>query len=592
MKKIMSFMFVAALTLTGCGGTSTPLTGIFLDSAVSGISYRTATQSGTTDAQGKFKYLAGEQVLFSVGNIELPTAAAASVVTPLTLAKTQRTRDKTVINILVFLQSLDQDGDPGNGISIPDNAASLATANLDFALETTAFRGQAALTSLVSTLGSTLPSQATVLAHFEQTLTTSGIFFDSDIFGAATASLSFNYYRDGTTISHPVSFIYAKDIDGDGIDEIFFAAFETQPNTPANYSNTSVHIFGWEAGVFKELTSKWLPGTSNEVEGVGDVCFGDFNGDGKVDVFLSGYTDMDHPAHPYALINQGETFTKVQLPLQTWQHGVTCVDVNKDGFDDVLVAGYSSFPQYFGSAGGLLEYAGMVGSSGIAAGDFLGDGTVQAVFVDAGNSASNDTKLYGLTINDISKTIGFGLAAILPGPRLDTIFTDPTDYRSSHDIRARAIDFNDDGKLDTVVFSYRYGAPSTTVVHRSEIQFLKNMGAGIFEDVTDAVRVGYDTSGYLGYVPEFRDFNDDGLVDLFVSQPDWLDAGYRSSTLLVQSAEGKFVDTAKSDLRKIIETGGGQAAIARGPSGVFYLIKESAWRGDGITRVSIHPIVF
>lgn len=119
----------------GGGGSSNPtvLTGIFLDSAVSGIAYRTATQSGTTNAQGEFKYLAGEQVLFSVGNIGLPTAAGASVITPLTLANTQHTRDKTVINILVFLQSLDQDGDPSNGISIPGNAASLATANLDFA---------------------------------------------------------------------------------------------------------------------------------------------------------------------------------------------------------------------------------------------------------------------------------------------------------------------------------------------------------------------------------------------------------------------------------------------------------------------------
>ena len=406
-------------------------------------------------------------------------------------------------------------------------------------------------------------------------------------------SINFNYYRDGTTMSSPVSFIYAKDFDGDGIDEIFFAAFETGPNTPANYSNTSVHILGWEAGVFKELTSRWLPGTSNEVEGVGDVCFGDFNGDGRVDVFLSAYTDMNHPVHPYALINQGGTFTKVQLPVQTWQHGVTCVDANKDGFDDVLVAAYSSSsPQYLGSATGLIEYQGMAGSSGIAAGDFLGDGTVQAIVTDGATDGINDTKLYSLTINDISKTIGFSLTTILPSPRLDTIFADPTDYRSSHDIRARAVDFNNDGKLDVVVFSNRANNVDT-YANVSEIQFLKNNGGGVFEDVTDSVRVGFDVSSMVGYFPEFRDFNYDGRVDLFTSIPYW-GTNYKHASLLRQSSDGRFVNTASSELKSMINEGdgGGQAVLARGPSGVFYLIREHAWRADGITRVSAHEFSF
>lgn len=412
----------------------------------------------------------------------------------------------------------------------------------------------------------------------------------SGIFAAASGATSFNYYRDGST-SNPVSYMYARDLDGDGVDEILFASFETQPNTPQNYSNTSVHILGWEAGVFKDLTSKWLSGTQNQVEGIGDVCFGDFNADGRLDVFLSAYTDMDHPVHPYALMNQGGYFDKVQFPVQTWMHAVTCTDINKDGFDDVLVTGYSGFPQYLGSPGGLVEYQGMVGGSGIAAGDFLSNGTVQAVLVDADGSP-NDTKLYSLTVQSNPPRVAFQLTGTLPSPRLDNRFADQTNPNSSHDIRARAVDFDQDGLLDVVVFSYRYNAPSSYVQNRSEIQFLKNKGAGVFEDVTDSVRIGFDTSGNVGYFPVFRDFNQDGLVDLFVSQPDWLPTGYHSASLLLQSPSGQFVDTAKTSLNALIDSGGGQATLAKGPSGVFYLVKELAWRSDGLTRVSIHRANF
>lgn len=413
----------------------------------------------------------------------------------------------------------------------------------------------------------------------------------SGIFSEVLASFSFNYYRDGST-SNPVSYIHPKDIDGDGVDEVFFVAFETQPNSPARYSNTSVHIFGWEGGEFKEITNKWLPAGDNAVEGVGDVCFGDFNGDGKTDVFLSAYTDMDHPVHPYALMNRGYSFAKVRFPLQKWMHGVTCADVNKDGFDDVLVTGYSGFPQFFGSSNGLIEFQGMVGGSGIAAGDFLGNGAIQAIVVDAGASATNDTQLFSLDVQSTSKTVGFNLISSLPGPRLDTIYADPANPNSSHDVRVSAVDFNRDGKLDAIVFGYRYGVSGTEVGRRSEVQFLKNNGGGYFEDVTDSVRLGYDAGGYIGYVPVFADFNRDGRVDLFFSMPDWLPGGYKSSALFIQNAAGEFVDTAKQSLVSVIESGGGQATIAKGPLGVFYLVKESSWRGDGLTRVSIHGIKF
>ena len=423
-----------------------------------------------------------------------------------------------------------------------------------------------------------------------QTNTNTNIIQAATFLGTKTSAGSFTYYRDGST-SNPVSYIYAKDINNDGVDEVFFVAFETQPNTQANYSNTSIHIFGWENSVFKEITSTWLPGTSNQVEGVGDIVFGDFNGDGKMDVFLSAYTDMDFDTNAYALMNTGSSFTRVSLGLARWQHGVASADVNRDGFDDVIVAGYANFPQYMGSSTGLINYSGMIGSSGVALGDFLGTGTAQAVFVDASSNGGSDSFIYSMAINNVSKQITFTKTVTLPAPRL---ISKEDSINRSHDIRARAVDFDSDGRLDIVVISYKanYVRGLTDSEYKSEIQFIRNTGNGTFVDVTDSVRVGYDTTGYPGYYPEFRDFNGDGKLDLFLSQPDYFSSKvHKSTTLLIQQTNGTYSDTGKVDFANAIGTGG-QGLLVKGPAGKTYLVTESAWDRTSFTNIYIQPVNF
>ena len=104
------------------------LTGVFIDSAVQGLAFSTATLSGITNSNGEFTYLAGEQVSFSVGDIIIGQAAGASVVTPVDLVAGAIDETNLVVtHIAQFLQTLDDDGNPDNGINIPTAVSTLAS---------------------------------------------------------------------------------------------------------------------------------------------------------------------------------------------------------------------------------------------------------------------------------------------------------------------------------------------------------------------------------------------------------------------------------------------------------------------------------
>lgn len=144
---------LSIIVLNGCGGsgsdvsesittpqTSTPtptvLQGIFVDSAVEGLAYTTTTQTGKTNAQGQFSYIAGEEVVFSIGDIQFPPVEAQEMISPLDVFSVTTTGDVRVSNMARLLQTLDEDGILGNGISITDQAHNQATGvTVDFASE-------------------------------------------------------------------------------------------------------------------------------------------------------------------------------------------------------------------------------------------------------------------------------------------------------------------------------------------------------------------------------------------------------------------------------------------------------------------------
>jgi len=78
----------------------TVFAGVFLDSAVEGLSYTTATNSGITNTFGEFSYQTNEDVTFSIGDIIFPAFAASSLLTPLAVIETDNINHPSVINVL------------------------------------------------------------------------------------------------------------------------------------------------------------------------------------------------------------------------------------------------------------------------------------------------------------------------------------------------------------------------------------------------------------------------------------------------------------------------------------------------------------
>ena len=190
MNKTWLSVSILVVLLTGCGGsasddsssggedssgsTGASQTGYFLDSAVQGVDFKTASKSGITDQKGAFPYLEGESVTFSIGNLDFPTASATQYITPLELAGTDNVNDPQVINMVRLLMTLDTDSNPDNGISISSQAKEVATP-LDFDVPIEQFAASQDVLALVSNGGqdsqvTELVSEVEAQQHFQNTL--------------------------------------------------------------------------------------------------------------------------------------------------------------------------------------------------------------------------------------------------------------------------------------------------------------------------------------------------------------------------------------------------------------------------------------
>jgi len=128
---------IAIASLIGCGSSSSKdsiTTGHLVDSAVSGASYSCGDINGTTDKDGTFS-CKSLPVTFSIGSVQLGTISSLpsnGKIYPQDLVGVARgdINNTKVKKLAQFLQSLDKDHNPSNGITIDSALASKVKKNI------------------------------------------------------------------------------------------------------------------------------------------------------------------------------------------------------------------------------------------------------------------------------------------------------------------------------------------------------------------------------------------------------------------------------------------------------------------------------
>jgi hypothetical protein len=265
--------------------------------------------------------------------------------------------------------------------------------------------------------------------------------------------------------------------------------------------------------------------------------FGDFNGDGWLDLYVGGI----EISPPLMFRNNGDgTFTDVTAAAglaqtrPTWS--ATLGDYNNDDHLDLLLSHWKRANQ---PAGGHLWRNN-------------GDETFTDVGLGAGIvgfANPNDGYDYSLGGNfadidddgwdDILWAVDFGSSRIFHNNG-DGTFADVTDTTVVTDENAMGTavaDYDHDGDLDYFVTNI-YNPPANKTGNR----FYRNNGDGTFYDATDETGT---RDGLWGWAASFQDFDNDGWLDIFHVN------GFISSTyandnsrLFMSNGDGTFTEGA------------------------------------------------
>jgi hypothetical protein len=365
------------------------------------------------------------------------------------------------------------------------------------------------------------------------------------------------------------------DYDNDGWLDIYLVNGSTFDAVAGKAASPHAALFhNNHDGTFTDLTAK--AGVANDRWGLG-CAVGDYDNDGYPDLFVTNiganrlYHNNRNGTFTDVAIKAGVTLDSGSPEIAVDHTGVTFGDYDGDGRLDIFVAGYIRFDMTQNQAEGsqtadnpLCRYRGvsvMCGPRGLAgAGDHLfhnnGDGTftdvsqkagvsdphnffgLGAAFVDVNNDGkvdlvvANDSTPNFLYINkgdgtfdDQSFSSGFALNG--EGREVSNMGLAIGDYENKGNVSIASSVFSDDYKI-----------------------LFQNDGHGNFNDVSFDAGIAQPSFPFVGFGDAFLDYDNDGLKDLmFINghvypdadkNPDW-GMSYAQRPLLFRNlGNGKF----------------------------------------------------
>ena len=354
------------------------------------------------------------------------------------------------------------------------------------------------------------------------------------------------------------------DYDNDGWLDIFLVNGTRLEGFPAGSEPVS-HLFkNNRDGTFTDVTLK--AGVAHSGWGQG-CCVGDYDNDGWEDLFIT-YFGKNVLYH-----NNGDgTFTDVSVKAgvagngKRWNTGCAFVDYDRDGKLDLFVANYIDMDLATApvpESGPCLYKSVMVacGPPGLQGGKNIlyrnnGDGTFTDVSESAGILGANGTYGLGVLTADFDNdgwpdiyVADDSTASALYQNKKNGKFQDiaveagcalSPDGKPQAGMGVSAADYDLDGNLDIVKTNFAGDTPS----------LYRNLGGASFEDTTFTAGLGAHTQ-FLGWGCGFFDMDNDGWPDILICNghvyPEVeqlkTEAGYAQRKLLYQNLRnGHFAD--------------------------------------------------
>src|SRR5712664_2174748 len=258
------------------------------------------------------------------------------------------------------------------------------------------------------------------------------------------------------------------DYNGDGLLDIYLVCYSQTPQADRQSRLKDVLYRNNGDGTFTDVTES--AGISNSMLGMG-LAVGDYNNDGQPDIYITGYGASK------LYLNTGKgSFTDVTVHAgvgnKQWGTSAAFFDYDNDGYLDLFVCNYLSFDP---------------------------DGKVPCDFFD------------GRPYCYLSKFKGS--ASVLYHNNHDGTFTDVSEKAGIAEhigkgLGVIAFDYNNDGKMD--IFQANDGVPNF---------LFRNNGDGTFKEVALEANCSLDPNGGVrgGMGVDAEDLDGDGYQDIFVT---------------------------------------------------------------------------